>query len=270
MVILASAVLTASLLGSMHCVGMCGPLALWATGASEHLSKTKLLVTTGCYHGGRLVTYVIAGMIAGSLGRLLDLGGQAMGFSLMAARLIGLVMVIVGVHRLLKLFWPIQRTPITGNSPTTLGSRINLLLLRIRPKIVVLPVPLRSLVVGLLSALMPCGWLYLFALFAAATGNVASGVVVMSAFWLGTVPALVAIVAGTRILHHRFTTAIPLGVALLLVVSGCYTASGRGFARLGALDQLHESVRRSTSDAGTDVDQQLKGLTKTPLPCCEP
>ena len=67
---------------------------------------------------------------------------------------------------------------------------------------------------GLLTALLPCGWLYLFALFAAGTGSWLSGSVVMIAFWLGSVPALVAVVMSTKLLTGRLRQFVPVAVAL--------------------------------------------------------
>ncbi len=276
MLILASAVLTASVLGSMHCVGMCGPLAIWASGASEQGSKVRLMLASISYHGGRMATYMLAGLLAGTVGRLVDLGGEALGFQLMAARFVGAAMILLGLHRLILLCWPPKQsvTP-TLESASIFNSekprwRIGNMLVRLRPMIVDLPHVPRALATGLLTALLPCGWLYLFAFFAAATGNAADGVVVMIAFWIGTIPALVALVAGTRILRTRFTRAIPVLTAAILVAGGCFTASGRGFAKLGAMGQLQESARRVQAQTeGDDVSQQLHGLTQTPLPCCQ-
>ena len=59
------------------------------------------------------------------------------------------------------------------------------------------PLP-RSLGIGLLTAFLPCGWLYLFAAYAAGTGSPARGAMVMAAFWLGGVPALLLAGLGGR------------------------------------------------------------------------
>src|SRR6056297_781995 len=97
---LAGAVLTASLLGSMHCVGMCGPLAIWASGAGDKVGPKTLAASTSLYHFGRLTTYALAGAIAGLLGSLVDIGGGVLGIQVAAARLVGTVMVAMGVFKL--------------------------------------------------------------------------------------------------------------------------------------------------------------------------
>ena len=262
MYVLATAVLTASLLGSMHCVGMCGPLAIWASGASDGLPRRKVWFAGSLYHLGRLVTYTLAGFLAGGIGSLVDLGGQAIGYQLMAARLVGGAMVLVGLFRLRRVLFP---QAATGVVPP---SRIGGLLVRLRPYIVGLPLPGRALATGLLTTLLPCGWLYLFALVAAGTGSIFLGPVVMIAFWVGTVPALVALVAGTQFLSRRFTLAIPALAAILLVVAGGFTASGRGFANLGSLSQLHSAVEETQSSVAAP-DRQIEAISKTPLPCCQ-
>ena len=62
-----------------------------------------------------------------------------------------------------------------------IGARVNRLV-RERPPVA------RALLLGLFSTLLPCGWLYAFAVLAAGTGGPWTGMLVMAAFWAGTVP----------------------------------------------------------------------------------
>ncbi len=275
--LLISAVVTASLLGSMHCVGMCGPLAIWASGAGEGRRGKQLVVATTLYHFGRLVTYALAGLLAGGAGQLVDLGGQVLGVQLVAARIVGLLMIGIGAVRLFQLFQ--QRKSIKQFETAPQPSLITRVLVKFRPYIFRLPTAARGLVTGLLTALLPCGWLYLFALTAAGTGSMVTGPIVMVAFWIGTVPALVGLVSGMQFLGMRFRKLIPVTAALLLVLAGGYTATGRGFAGLNSLADisLHQSVDRSRGAGATgnpskpNAEQIAAGideLVKTPLPCC--
>lgn len=288
--LLISAVVTASLLGSLHCVGMCGPLAIWASGAGDGRRGRQLAVATTLYHFGRLLTYALAGLIAGAAGQLVDLGGEALGVQLVAARIVGTLMIVIGGVRLYQLV--LQRRQFKQFESTPQASLITRALVRLRPIIFRLPTAARGLVTGLLTPLLPCGWLYLFALVAAGTGSMLTGPIVMIAFWLGTVPALVALVAGTQFLGVRFRKAIPVGAALLLVLAGGYTAVGRGFAGLTSLADIRPRVATSTAKAGsgdTALSRQetvgqtagqraeqtakqlaagIDELVKTPLPCC--
>jgi sulfite exporter TauE/SafE len=246
-------------------------------------------VATTLYHFGRLLTYALAGLIAGAAGQLVDLGGEALGVQLVAARIVGTLMIVIGGVRLYQLV--LQRKQFRQVESTPQASLITRTLVRLRPLIFRLPTAARGLVTGLLTPLLPCGWLYLFALVAAGTGSILTGPIVMIAFWLGTVPALVALVAGTQFLSVRFRKAIPVGAAVLLVLAGGYTVVGRGFAGLTSLADIRPHaqtpqagasiVASPNAPAGTTAAANLASeqtasqlaagideLVKTPLPCC--
>ncbi len=260
MFIFLTAVLTASLLGSMHCVGMCGPLAIFASGAGEAVPRRQVITSTALYHLGRLTTYAIAGVIAGAIGSLVDAGGQTLGFQLAAARVVGTIMIVIGVAKIAQP-WIGHLRPAKDLRPSLVGGW----LVKLRPVIFRLPPSARALVTGLLTTLLPCGWLYLFALIAAGTGSVWLGPLVMFAFWLGTVPALTALVTGTVALSTRFKTAIPTAASVLLIFAGFFTASGRGFANLHSLGEIRQA---SEFVSPVQATQELDQILSTPLPCC--
>ena len=249
--VLASAVMMASLLGSGHCVGMCGPLALWASGATEGQRKKGLAYQSMLYHSGRLITYVIVGIAAGSIGQMVNWGGESLGMRMFAARLVGASMVLFGAWRLWTL------SPWHTTSPSKTPSLIGKVLVGIRPWIFGLSPGPRALGTGILTVLLPCGWLYLFAFVAAGTGTSSLGAVVMLAFWLGTVPWLLALVAGASLLNSRTRLLVPILASALLVLTGFYTAQGNGFASIDSWRELETTSR-------TSVDQ----LHTTTLPCC--
>lgn len=91
------------------------------------------------------------------------------------------------------------------------------------------------------------------------------GPLVMLAFWLGTVPALTALVSSAVVLSARFTTLVPTAAAVLLILAGLFTMSGRGFAELNSLGDIHggTELQLTASDAG-----QVEVIADTPLPCC--
>ncbi|NND98253.1 MAG: sulfite exporter TauE/SafE family protein [Pirellulaceae bacterium] len=261
--VLLTAVATASLLGSTHCVGMCGPLAIWASGATVQQSRHRTVVSSGLYHLGRLTTYLMMGVIAGGVGGLIDSGGQAIGIQVAAARVVGGLMVAFGVVRLWMLSpW------YHGRVKELVPSRVGGILVRLRPVVFALPWAGRSYAVGLLTTFLPCGWLYLFALVAAGTGSVWLGPLVMATFWLGTVPALVALVAGTKLLSTKFTIAVPAIAAVLLVVIGGLTATGRGFANLDSLAELQREAGLTEMDSSSTAAQRVSQLGDASLPCC--
>jgi sulfite exporter TauE/SafE len=261
MFVFLTAVLTASLLGSMHCVGMCGPLAIFASGAGTSAPRRTVMISTMFYHLGRLTTYAIAGLIAGAIGSAVDTGGQALGFQLAAARLVGTVMIVVGVAKIVQLF----AGPIGTPKPLR-PSLISKFLVKLRPMIFRLPPSGRAWVPGIITTLLPCGWLYLFALIAAGTGSLLWGPMVMFAFWLGTVPALTALISGTVALSTKFKTVVPAAAAALLIFAGISTVSGRGFANLTTLNEIRSISNFESAD---QANQQIDEILDTPLPCCE-
>lgn len=273
--ILIGAVITASVLGSMHCVGMCGPLALWSSGAGE--GNSRLILNSSLYHLGRMLTYALVGLLAGLVGQLTDFGGEILGVQLAAARVVGVIMVVMGVIQVLR-WWSLRRgtTGWFAPKPNSVAkqSMVSKWLVSLRPRVFSLSAPARALTTGLLTALLPCGWLYLFALFAAGTGSWLSGAVVMVAFWLGSVPALVAVVMSTKLLAGRLRQFVPVAVALMMIVAGGFTMAGRGFANLHSLAEIPVPKQSASEAQGSarqttkTLSKSLDELVKTPLPCC--
>lgn len=213
------AVLGASLAGSLHCAGMCGPFAAWClAGSAERRVAPGVLQAT--YHGGRLLVYAALGAAAGLLGAALDLGGAWLGLQRAALVLAGAAMIAAGVVALLRLHGvalpaaPVPRVlrDLAVRGHTAAGSRG--------------PVG-RALAVGLLTGLLPCGWLYAFVLVAAGTGAALDGALVMAAFWAGTVPVLAAVGLGAQRLAGPLRRHVPVVTALALVVVGVVALSGR-------------------------------------------
>jgi uncharacterized protein len=257
MLYLLLAVVTASVLGSLHCVGMCGPLAILASGAGTAAPRSKVILSTTMYHLGRLTTYTIAGGIAGYLGSLVDVGGQWIGWQVTAARTAGVMMIVIGLTKLASHFY-VRKT-----NPAANPSRIAGVLVRLRPFLARRSPLARAFGIGFFTTFLPCGWLYLFALVAAGTSSPIMGALVMVSFWIGTVPALTSLIAGTGWLSRRSTSLVPIATAVLLVMTGGFTASGRGFANLNSLDSL-----RPVSTKTADLVLQVENSDEVLLPCC--
>jgi sulfite exporter TauE/SafE len=120
----------------------------------------------------------------------------------------------------------------------------------------------RSLVIGLLTAFLPCGWLYAFAIIAAGTASGLMGAAVMVAFWLGTVPVLASLGVGVQAVTGTVGRRIPLVTALVVVALGLYTIAGR------MTIPAHAFERPSGMDAETSTLDEIKAASETPPPCC--
>ncbi len=210
------AVVLASLAGSLHCAGMCGGLVIFSTGGEAASGLRRILVHVA-YSGGRLVTYSILGAASGAVGATLDRAGSFAGLQRAAALVAGLTMVVWGVAALLELrgirllpraaSWPLVRRAFAaahGRAPVV-----------------------KAAIVGLLTGLMPCGWLWAFLVTAAGTGSAVGGAAVMAAFWLGTVPILVATGLGAQLVAAPLRRRLPALTAALLVVLGLTAIAGR-------------------------------------------
>jgi uncharacterized protein len=215
------AILSASLLGSMHCVGMCGAFLAMATipepGRASAPSGARL---QAAYHGGRLVTYVTLGSLAGLLGQTLDLGGQFVGVPRVAAILAGAVMVLFAGSNLLRLWGvslPRVRLPGAWLRLVTLGHE----------RAMDLAPTGRAIAIGLLTTLLPCGWLYAFVAFAAGTASAGTGALAMVAFWLGTLPVMVSLGIGLTRFGGPLRRHMPVATSLLLLVVGLAAVGGR-------------------------------------------
>ncbi|MEM9345894.1 MAG: sulfite exporter TauE/SafE family protein [Planctomycetota bacterium] len=96
MIALVTAVFLASVLGSLHCAGMCGAFVAFAVADSGGKPGRRVMLNMA-YHGGRLTTYVALGVAAGSVGALLDLSGALVGLSRVAMSLTGALMIVFGL-----------------------------------------------------------------------------------------------------------------------------------------------------------------------------
>jgi sulfite exporter TauE/SafE len=85
----------------------------------------------------------------------------------------------------------------------------------------------RSYLVGVLTGLLPCGWLWAFVVAAAGTATPAMGAAVMAVFWLGTVPAMTGVLALGGPLMQRIRRRMPVISACVLIGLGLATLAVR-------------------------------------------
>lgn len=216
MITLLGTVFVASFLGSLHCAGMCGGVVAFVAGAPGQKSVTR---TQTAYHLGRLLSYSIIGLVAGGFGAVLDLGGEAIGLGRFAIVLAGSVMIAYGVVLLLRVRGRQVKLPVPGFLQRFYQAGFQ--------KVAGLTPTWRGGALGMLTALLPCGWLYLFAAGAAATGSPLWGALSMAVFWAGTVPVLAALGVGVKKLSGPLQKHVPSFSAVLLVVVGLMAVLGR-------------------------------------------
>jgi len=246
-------VLGASVLGSLHCAGMCGPLAAVASAPDRtHLpvvdARPSAPASAVHYNLGRLASYVVLGLLAGGAGALVDLGGAMVGVQGIAIVAASLVLVGMGAHGL----WQFLR----GKSSATAAAGPVRWAARLRGK--------RSFpaLLGGLTGLMPCGWLWAYVVVAAGTGSVTDGAAVMAVFWLGTVPALAIVGVALGKLGRRAGTHLRWAVPVLMLVAGGLTLSTRG-----RMVWHNATAPTASTDSGDSPDRE-PGSEHEPLHSC--
>ncbi len=177
---IAVAALVAGLMGSAHCVGMCGGLSgLFATHAAAKSTRQSLgrAVT---YNAGRLLSYALLGAAVAALGGGLLAEAPALAMPMRIAA--GVLVILMGLQIAfgLQLLKPVERV----------GSSVWNLIAPLANRLLPLDSSTKSLGLGLLWGLLPCGLVYSMLAVALASSEPVTGAVAMLAFGIGTTPAM--------------------------------------------------------------------------------
>jgi sulfite exporter TauE/SafE len=201
------------LLGSMHCIGMCGGFV-----AMYSLKKPTTQPTLSyhvLYNLGRITTYSLLGGILGSLGSFVAYVGEHRGIPGAVLLIAGLFMVLMGLNiaGVLGKRGLFEETGIT----TTSAFRNTL------RRILALESVWGSFLLGLLLGLLPCGLLYPIFMHAAASGGFVAGMLIMAIFGLSTVPAMMSFGLLMTRLRPYMKRAFYRAAAVLIVILGLRT-----------------------------------------------
>ncbi|WP_264509475.1 sulfite exporter TauE/SafE family protein [Flavobacterium sp. N1719] len=206
---------TALLLGiisSLHCVGMCGPIALMLPVDRTNPSRKALQILV--YHLGRLTAYGLLGLVFGLLGRGFYLAGMQQHLSIT----VGVLMIVVAVlpEKVLARYnfsKPVYKAIAAIKSH--LGQQFK------RKSVDAL------FTIGLLNGFLPCGMVYAALFGALAMPNLMSSMSYMFLYGIGTVPLLSAVVYASqwisRPVRQRIQKLIPVVavcIGLLFIVRG--------------------------------------------------
>ena len=205
---LALGVLLASLIGSVHCAAMCGAFTCLYNdpNASRAISIRRHLG----YNGGRLIAYLTLGAIAGAFGSAIN---QAAGATRIAAFVAGGLMILWGIDGILAARGTsLVHAPVPAGWRRAMGSAVQHVMRR--------PPMTRAIATGLFTALLPCGWLYVFVVAAGATGSPLKSAGIMAVFWAGTLPMMLAVGAGAQRLLGRFRNQLPVVSAATVLLLG--------------------------------------------------
>lgn len=193
------------LISSLHCIGMCGPIAMMLP--LDHQNEAKKVTQIVTYHLGRLTAYAIIGLIFGLLGRGFFLAGLQQKMSIF----IGLSMIIAvlipeKIFSRYNFSKPVYK--IISKIKSSLGSQFK-------------NKSFKSLfTIGLLNGFLPCGMVYIALFGAIAMQSAGFGVLYMVLFGLGTVPLMTIVVYIHSLIKLPFRNKIQKAIPYVAVIIG--------------------------------------------------
>lgn len=189
--------------GSVHCIGMCGPLAFAVP--SFHSNRLLVLADKLMYQAGRVLSYSVLGVVTGIIGRELWLSGMQQSLSIVT----GILIVMAALSRLFK-------RSVARYTPSAFLVPFNRLFgyaLKHRAN---------HLIVGMLNGLLPCGFVYLALAGAVNTGTAANSAAYMFFFGLGTLPLMLIATFGMGLATPAFRRKINMAIPYLMICLGLW------------------------------------------------
>jgi len=192
------------LLGSFHCIGMCGPIAFMLP--VDRTNNFKKISQIFLYHFGRIVTYSLIGLLFGLLGKSFYLFGLQQQLSIIVGVLM-IVAILIPYKTFNKYNFSKPLYKVISKVKSALGKELKK------------KTPDTFLTIGFLNGFLPCGLVYMALFGALATGNALEGSLYMAMFGVGTIPLMTtAIYFGnflTGKVRRYITKAIPVIVVLM-------------------------------------------------------
>ena len=193
------------LISSLHCIGMCGPIAIMLPVDRSNQTKKTLQIFT--YHLGRLAAYASIGFIFGLFGKGFSMAGLQQELSV----LLGIIMiVIVVIPEKVFIAYNFSRPifKVISKIKTALGSQFK-------------NKSYQSLfTIGLLNGFLPCGMVYVALFGAIAMQSPSLGILYMLLFGLGTVPMMSSVVYLNSFLTLPFRNKIQKVIPYVAVCIG--------------------------------------------------
>jgi len=193
------------LLGSLHCVGMCGPIAFMLP--VDRSNSFKKVSQIGIYHFGRLLAYSLIGLVFGLLGKSLYI------FSIQQQ-----LSIIIGVLMIFIVFLPHQTI-----GKYNLSKPLYKVISKVKSS---LGKALKEktadtfLTIGFLNGFLPCGLVYMAVFGAIATGSLLEGSLYMILFGLGTIPLMTSAIYLGKFLNSAVKQRIQKAIPVFVVIIG--------------------------------------------------
>ena len=200
------------LVGSLHCIGMCGPIAVALPLGNKGWGHRTIGGLT--YNTGRIITYAVLGAIFGFLGQGIEMAGLQRWAS-----------IIIGIAMVLSVLFPVLfkgkaklEQFLFGYAGRMIGKFRKLFTINSLPSL---------FLIGLLNGLLPCGLVYVAIAGALNTNDLVNGILFMIVFGLGTLPVMLAIPLlgnligqGFRKKYNHVLSTIVVIIGVLFILRG--------------------------------------------------
>jgi sulfite exporter TauE/SafE len=193
------------LLGSLHCVDMCGPIAfmLPVDRANNYKKATQIFL----YHIGRLLSYATIGFVFGLLGKSLYIFGMQQRLSI-AIGILMIVVILIPYKTFSKYNFSKPIFKVISKVKSSLGKQFKKKSLD------------TFFTIGFLNGFLPCGLVYMAVFGAVATGNMLEGSVYMLFFSLGTIPLMTTAIYIGKFLNTSIKRRIQKAIPVVVVIIG--------------------------------------------------
>lgn len=219
------AVFLVGLLGGVHCLGMCGSIVGILTAQLPQGSSRWPFHLA--YNAGRIASYTLAGLLVGIIGQAGLLWRDVVPVQHLLFALSSLMLIALGLY--LAGIWTMVRH--IEQVGSVLWQQIQPLTRSLFP----ITSPVRAFLLGTLWGWLPCGLVYSVLVTALASGHAQSGVLIMLAFGLGTLPNLLAIgLFWERSRHFVQSPKVRLAAGLIVISFGVY-----GLIKVGYVFAVH-------------------------------
>lgn len=193
------------LLGSFHCVGMCGPIAFMLPVDRSNSFRKVSQITT--YHIGRLLAYALIGLMFGLVGKGLYLFGFQQQLSIVIGAAM-IVLVLIPAHKLnrFKISQPIYQ--LISKVKSALGKSLKK------------KTADTFLTIGFLNGFLPCGLVYMAVFGSLVSANALEGSMYMILFGIGTIPLMTSAIYLGKFLNATIKQRIQKAIPVFVIIIG--------------------------------------------------
>ncbi|MGE9616863.1 MAG: sulfite exporter TauE/SafE family protein [Solitalea-like symbiont of Acarus siro] len=192
--------------GAIHCLGMCGPLALWIP--TDKTSKFRQLLGIVIYSLGRIVSYTFIGLVVGMVG----VAFKVIGFQDVLSIASGIILILMSftfTKKVLSL-----KLPFINKVYVVIKRSFDYVLLRIKNN------NHKLFFIGVINGFLPCGFLYFAVITATSLGVIWGSVFYMIAFGLGTIPVFMLLSFLKSFINVKYNRFLQFILPIITIIIG--------------------------------------------------